>query len=151
MLVDTIDVELDRNCPVTKVLEMLNGGVPLKNTKLQTGLYLVNHLGSSSFMSNWNRYPVLGIYGTANSVVSCGVCDYPEQVLEACSLLKEDPNREFCVTFYLIEKKSEPSEGGWRWHKWGEYIGKHTPQCEYLYAEPIIEKVYIFNIYEKVK
>lgn len=35
--------------------------------------------------------------------------------------------------------------------KWGEYIGKHNPQCEYLYDEVGIEQVYCYHVYEKVK
>ena len=36
----------------------------------------------------------------------------------------------------------------WRWHKWGPYIGTKEPKCEYLYDEPEIDKVVIFELYE---
>jgi hypothetical protein len=48
-----------------------------------------------------------------------------------------------------VIKANQSHEGGWRWHKWGEYIGKYEPQYEYLYDEPEIEKVYVYHIYEK--
>ena len=37
---------------------------------------------------------------------------------------------------------------GWRWHKWGRYIGKFPRQCEYLQQERGIDMVYAFHIYE---
>lgn len=43
-------------------------------------------------------------------------------------------------------KSEESSDGGWRWHKWGEYIGTHKPQCEYLHDEPEIEEVWVFDV-----
>ena len=46
-------------------------------------------------------------------------------------------------------KADEPSSGGWRFRKWGEYIGKHEVTCEYIYDEPDIDFVYCFHIYEK--
>ena len=46
-----------------------------------------------------------------------------------------------------MRKDEQPEDGGWRWHKWGEYIGKQEPKCEYLYDEPNIDSVYVFHIY----
>jgi len=48
----------------------------------------------------------------------------------------------------VIRKDLEPTDGGWRWHKWGEYIGTQNPQMEYIHDEPEIEKVYVYHIYE---
>jgi hypothetical protein len=39
-------------------------------------------------------------------------------------------------------------ECGWRWRKWGPYIGTKTPMCEYLADEPDIDKVVCFSIYK---
>ena len=39
---------------------------------------------------------------------------------------------------------------GWRWHKWGKYIGTQNPQCEYLNDETDIEEVVCFSIYKVV-
>lgn len=36
---------------------------------------------------------------------------------------------------------------GWRWHKWGSYIGNFNPCCEYFDDEEGIEAVYAFHIY----
>ena len=38
------------------------------------------------------------------------------------------------------------SWGGWRWHKWGEYIGVHEPQHEYLSYEKGIDYVLSYDL-----
>lgn len=38
------------------------------------------------------------------------------------------------------------SWGGWRWHKWGEYIGVHEPQHEYLSYEKGIDYVLSYSL-----
>jgi hypothetical protein len=38
------------------------------------------------------------------------------------------------------------SWGGWRWHKWGEYIGVHEPQHEYLSYEQGIDYVLSYDL-----
>lgn len=38
------------------------------------------------------------------------------------------------------------SWGGWRWHKWGEYIGVHEPQHEYLSCEQGIDYVLSYDL-----
>lgn len=61
-------------------------------------------------------------------------------------------DRKFAVGFNPIEQDPENPGGGWRWHKWGSYIGKHDVQYEYLDDEDLsdIGQNYIlcFHIYE---
>jgi len=77
---------------------------------------------------------------------SYGVCDNPEQVLNQQCL--HDSEREFFISFYPIFKSHQSQDGGWRWHKWGKYIGTQNPQHEYLYDEKDIEMVFVFEIHE---
>ena len=79
-----------------------------------------------------------------------GVCDHYQQILDKCPLLVESKERKFVITITSVKRANEPSGGGWRWHKWGEYIGSKNPQCEYLYDEKDIEEVFVYHIYEKV-
>ena len=61
-------------------------------------------------------------------------------------------DRKFAVGFNPIKQNPENPGGGWRWHKWGHYIGKHDVQCEYLDDEDLsdINQDFIlcFHIYE---
>ena len=75
-----------------------------------------------------------------------GVCDSPEQAVEKFKL--RDRQERFFVSFVRILRANQPYSGGWRWHKWGEYIGDKTPTREYLHDEPEISEVYTFHIYE---
>lgn len=45
-----------------------------------------------------------------------------------------------------ILRKHEPAQGGWRWHKWGSYIGNFKHCCEYIHDEEGIEMVLCFSI-----
>ena len=79
-----------------------------------------------------------------------GVCDGVENLLERIPELVTS-DREFVVLLTEIDKSDEPEDGGWRWHKWGDYIGTQTPTCEYIYDEPIIDLVYCYHIYERIQ
>lgn len=74
-------------------------------------------------------------YPGNNDFFNCyGVCDTPEQfIAKFGDRLKASP-LTYCVGFSLIEKDPENrgKGGGWRWHKWGPYIGTGSPQCEHL-------------------
>jgi len=77
-----------------------------------------------------------------------GVCDYPAQVAEKYPALLTDARR-FVITFGHVEKDAtnKGNGGGWRWHKWGDYIGDKSPQWEYLDDEDeSITEVYTFQI-----
>ena len=100
-----------------------------------------------------DSYPVLGqTYEFCGKLVgslsSYGVADNLEQILEQYAIDLENPNRKFCVALEVVKKDEQPEDGGWRWHKWGPYIGNHKIQCEYLYDEVGIEQVLLYHIYE---
>jgi hypothetical protein len=76
-----------------------------------------------------------------------GVCDNYEQVLNNYPEL-QNSDKKFVVSLTPMTKSEEPESGGWRWHKWGEYIGEQHPTHEYLYDEPEIEEVFVYHIYE---
>jgi hypothetical protein len=79
-----------------------------------------------------------------------GVCDDVEQILAHHPDIKESAQRFVVGVILFIKKLEQPrglNYGGWRWHKWGEYIGTQKPQCEYLGDEPEIEQVYVYQVY----
>lgn len=75
-----------------------------------------------------------------------GVCDSPEQFIERFGPAMEASPRRWVVSFCVIQKADEEPHG-WRWHKWGPYIGTADPQCEYLYDEPVITSATTFHAY----
>ena len=76
-----------------------------------------------------------------------GVADDIEQIKEYFKPAIDNPNVNFVISITEINKRFQPSSDGWRWHKWGKYIGKQNPQCEYIHDEPEIEKVLVFQGY----
>lgn len=126
--------------PILVLLAELRGA--RQTREIIPGVYEVGHFGSSALLPDYEHYPLLDIG-------PYGVCDSYEQVLERCPELVESQERQFVITVTAVCKKDQPAEGGWRWHKWGEYIGVHCPTCEYLHDEPVVEQVYVYHIYEK--
>ena len=125
-------------------------GVPytLKQYKEIEGLYLgpLNHdalLPSNIYKSYTHKYPDELEYKFY------GVCDSPDQFMTSLGKVIQKLQQKFAVVFTIIRKIDQSSSGGWRWHKWGEYIGEKKPECEYLYDEDdSISEVYIYHIYE---
>jgi len=50
-----------------------------------------------------------------------------------------------------VRKAEQPAYGGWRWHKWGPYIGAfkdHAKRSEYLYDTLEVEEVFVYEVHE---
>ena len=132
--------------PILAAVALMNGNDP-EPKELATGVYERGDFGSSDFLrGSYEEYPDLG------EEHNCyGVCDGMENILETLTVL-QDKDRQFVVMLTPVERDldNKGQGGGWRWHKWGPYIGKHTPTTEYLDDEPLIEKIYCYHVYEKV-
>jgi hypothetical protein len=74
-----------------------------------------------------------------------GVADNAAQIKSHIAYLKDDP-RPFIVAMTPVYKSLQPKQGGWRWHKWGQYIGTKSRQCEYIADEPEIDMVFCFSV-----
>jgi hypothetical protein len=79
-----------------------------------------------------------------------GVADTVEQILEYYKEQIDDPDTTYVIDATLVKRdlSNKGQGGGWRWHKWGEYIGTQTPTTEYLDDEPEIEQVLVFHLYK---
>ena len=82
-----------------------------------------------------------------------GVADSIDQIKEYFKEEIEDPNRKYFITATPVfqDKQNKGKGGGWRWHKWGEYIGKLDYKCEYLDDEDFSDDfkyVICFHLYE---
>ena len=120
--------------------------LPYKNT----GVYMPMHPeGDLLNISNHLECDVIN-YTDLLSGESFGVCDDVENFLEVYNEELENSDRKFFAILTPVLKSDQPRDGGWRWHKWGRYIGKFEPECEYLCDEKDIEIVYLFHIYEVI-
>lgn len=80
-----------------------------------------------------------------------GVCDNYEQILERVKDIDKYVNskdEDYCIVLYKVTRESQPETDGWRWCKWGDYIGDHKKTAEYFYDEKEIDYVYVFSIYK---
>lgn len=151
--------------PVLKLLVRLRGDSPedadMTPVELAPGIFEVFHFnGHMEFQGIKNKYPAWPDEEALGSAFyeftgpsSYGVCDSPENLMERYGKYLNVPDRKFVVAMTKVvhnpgNKGMGRAAGGWRWHKWGEYIGNHTHRCEYLDDEEGIDFIYCFAIYE---
>ena len=135
------------NNPLLEILASMGEG---EQKHLDTGIYEVNHFGCSPFIDGYKDWPDEELVNKDGDWFgNYGVCDNYQQILDQCPMLK-DSDRQFFITIKSVKKENQDPDGGWRWHKWGAYIGTHEITTEYLYDEPIVEEVFVYHIYEKV-
>ncbi|MBN3402913.1 hypothetical protein [Clostridium botulinum] len=83
-----------------------------------------------------------------------GVCDNASQVLDYCNKEIQEyekyKKKKYIAVMTPIFKSSQ-DEYGWRWHKWGSYIGVQNPQHEYLADEKNIDMIYVFQVKEVIE
>jgi hypothetical protein len=154
MLVDPITFTHD---PVSAALSRMRGATVCGPERGKPGMYTIGHFnmehnlpGGTSFDGEgaaWCEYPSLGDSGSFGAY---GVCDSLDQFLaHPLGQWLAASERRFTISFTCVRKADQTPDGGWRWHKWGEYIGEKSPQYEYLYDEgPEIKAVYCFHVYE---
>ena len=61
-------------------------------------------------------------------------------------LIENYPDYKLVLLMTPHVNTKDCSWGGWRWHKWGEYIGVHEPQHEYLSYEKDIDYVLSYDL-----
>lgn len=128
---------------ILSMVASMNGG-PTAPLKIREGVYEIGHFGSSHWPPGYDDMPMF----EEPSFWCYGVCDNVDQILERCPEIAAN-NRQYIITLTPIVRANQPAEGGWRWHKWGEYIGTHLPLHEYLYDEKNIDQVLVYHVYLK--
>ena len=116
------------------------------------GFYVCS-CNSSYALKNITNYRAVENFKSPIYWCDYGVADNASQVLDYYEhLLKEHGDymndRKFIIQMTPIFRENQPECGGWRWHKWGMYIGEFEPKRKYLYDEQGIDYVWVFNILE---
>jgi len=136
----------------------------LEGEHIGRGLYLCTHWSFEHCLpgkwqafvhSNEDYYVPFAVGGTKcerpwESANTYGVCDSPEQFMELIGKHLDALEEQFVVSFVRIAKDEQPPQGGWRWHKWGPYIGTQDHECEYLADEPKVDVVYTYHFLRRI-
>lgn len=119
------------------------------------GIYEIGHFSFEFLISKnggnlsarnadeWNPYAE----DLPHGLNAYGVCDSIMQFIQDFGLELESSPRELCASFTEIRKVDMPEAGGWRWHKWGPYVGRGEPTTEYLYDEPAFDAVWVYHLF----
>lgn len=64
----------------------------------------------------------------------------------------DDDERNLLVFLGRIRRADQSESGGWRWHKWGPYLGVHSHETsidhEYLYDATDVVEVWSYRVVE---
>ena len=85
-----------------------------------------------------------------NAYENYGVCDHWSQILVKFPQLQTSVI-PYIVRVSPVRKRDQDPSGGWRWHKWGPYIGAFQEQMrshEYLYDTPDVKEVFTYEVHE---
>ena len=119
------------------------GGNPIK---VEDGIFISPSFSMGNTIANKKDSDF--DFGNDEYLSAGGFCDTIEQVKTKFKQWFEDPLLNFCVAFTKVSKSTQPEDGGWRWSKWGPYIGEKNPQFEYIYDEDDdIQEVFCYQIY----
>jgi hypothetical protein len=85
--------------------------------------------------------------------ITYGVADNVEQIKHYYKDEIADPDNKYVIAVTPVwqDKSNAGKGGGWRWHKWGKYIGELDSKCEYLDDEDFgdgFEYILTFSIYK---
>lgn len=145
-------------------LTVPNGIQILQPGVYDSGFNLSNHLnairdGDGEPLWFIKDYPIIDaqrqIYEDTGSLKSAmvdnrndyGVADDVDQILAYFKSEVDDPDTTYIIGATVV-KRNPGGRGGWRWHKWGPYIGTRKPTMEYLDDEPEIDSVMVFHLYQ---
>lgn len=130
------------------VLRAIAGGSP-EAERIGQGLYKIGHFSFDQMLpAAAERWPDLPPDKTGGYRGCYGVCDSPEQLIEKYGDALNAEGRRFVVSFTEVRRDQQGPHGGWRWHKWGQYIGTQEPAHEYLFDDTHIERVFVFHVFE---
>lgn len=106
--------------------------------------YAIESLTDYEEVRNYESPLFFDDYGVADNASQ--VLDYYDDLYRTHEEYMRD--KDFVILMTPVFREDQPEDGGWRWHKWGPYIGVHEQRCQYLYDEKNIDYVYCFNIVE---
>lgn len=96
-----------------------------------------------------DRYKIFPNY----EKITYGVADNLEQIKEYYKEEIADNENRYVIALTPVfqDKENKGKNDGWRWHKWGKYIGILNPKCEYLDDEEFgddFEHILTFQLYK---
>ena len=127
------------------------GGRALVDAPIEEGVMEISHFSGDMMIWGGNSPKFYMGFPHIEGAHCFGVCDTPQQFLAKFKEQLVQDVRTFFVTFTHVAKNpdNKGQGGGWRWHKWGEYIGEGKPDYEYLDDEVGFENgVYCYHIYQ---
>ena len=107
------------------------------------GFYLIPHFDAYGVVRNAINKEL----SSDEKFFAYGVADNASNIFEKHAELGLFDSRNFIVVMTEVRRKDQPVFDGWRWDKWGEYIGNQEPKEEYIADEENIDSVFVYQIF----
>lgn len=90
------------------------------------------------------------VYGSGSniSIHAYGMCDNSDQIMHIVGKVLEQDHRKWVVSVHPIFRGHEPEHDGFRFDKWGPYVGTRKLTHDYLYDCTDIEYMCTWHIYQ---
>lgn len=122
---------------MAKILAIMSQGQRAR--QIEPGMIELGHFNASHEwqVSEWHEHDghSLFTWENENRIPDTCVVDSPAQWKAKFYDQLAADSEIWCAFFTHIEK-TPGQTGGWRWHKWGPYVGEGEPTREYLDDEP---------------
>ena len=140
--------------PIARFFEYGDGAFgsntdPVKPVQIEDGAVIIKSHNVDILIWGGNAPTMEQGYPDIVGIEPYGVCDTPEQFLARYGPALRADERTFVVAFTHVAKDPENKGigGGWRWHKWGPYVGTGQPTMEYLDDEDgFADGVYCYKV-----
>lgn len=127
------------------LVEIFTRHVEIFTKTERTGIYYSRSLNNSNFI--YENTDTINFLDEDYQYQGYGVCDTIDQILEYYDF--ENDSRKFAIFLTAIYKEDQPEEYGFRFSKWGPYIGtKELIGADYIYDEPNVDMVYVWEVLE---
>ena len=85
--------------------------------------------------------------GSKIAIRAYGLCDNSEQIMHILGKVLEQDHRRWVVSVHPIFRGHEPEHDGFRFDKWGPYVGTRKFTHDYLYDCTDIDYICVWHIY----
>lgn len=109
-----------------------------------TGVYFYpDHNWMEMWINQFTNQTATELWMSDDSWLHYGLCDNASQVIHYYNDWVAKGHFKGNHVILLVPMSAND---GWRWHKWGEYIGNFVPRHEYACDEEGLKGVYAFQI-----
>lgn len=121
------------------------------STEKSRGIWFINSHNFHIDLEDMSTHILVESYPNLGSTEPYFVTDNLDTIQKYYDEQINDPEHEYVISVTEVKKQDQPEDDGWRYHKWGQFIGDVEPDSEYIYDSNVHDVAYCVHIYEVKK